>query len=254
MDSGINSSQNSGTQQIKKKSLNSDQEEFAATGEIKSIPFENSKKEEKLSEIYIDLSRFSSTVNPEMMKSDGDYQKPPLSYRFLITLALKSKKSRCIKAKDIAEIIKSLFPYFKDTHVLWIQSMYRTLALNGTNSNGSKSKVKNCFRRLPNSEIGGRAPLGREEDIWTFENKLVAAELDKDLRLEFISATNYNGRLFADLAAKKTAKMTAKKIMGSENDFKVAEIKAASPMPNILEQIVQEPIDLQGNQIEVSII
>ena len=248
MDSGINSTQNSGTQQIKNVSFNSSQEDVAETLPIKNIPRKNPKTCGNFAEIYIDLSRFCSTVNPNLIKSNGDYQKPPLNYRFLITLALKAKKNRCSTANDMIEIIKALFPYFKDTQTLWIQSIHRILGLTGSNSDGSTSKVKNCFRKLPNSEIGGR----RRDDIWTFENKLVADDLDKELHLEFVSATNYNGRLFAALAEKKTAKMAAEIIMQSGKAFKVAEIKAASPMPDILEQIVQEPIDLQGDQIEVS--
>ena len=214
MDSGINSSQNSGTHQIKNISLNSSQEGFAETLPIKNISRKNPKTHGNFEEIYFDLSRFSSTMNPDLVKSDGSYQKPPLTYRFLVTLALKAKRNRCSTANDMIFIIKCLFPYFKDTQALRIQSIHRTLGLTGSNSDGSKSKVKNCFRKLPNSELGG-------DDVWTFENKQAAAELDKDLRLGFFNSTNYNG------------------------------INAATPMPDILWQIIQEPIDLHGNQIEV---
>ena len=43
MDSGINSSQNSGTQQIKNISLNSSQEDFSETQQIKNISRKNPK-------------------------------------------------------------------------------------------------------------------------------------------------------------------------------------------------------------------
>ena len=77
-----------------------------------------------------------------------------------------------------------------------------------------------AFKKFQNSETR----KFYSGNVWTFSNLTIAAELDRDLRLEYIGEQLQTSK-------------------------KQAKIKAATPMPDILELIVNEQIDLDPKQV-----
>ena len=57
--------------------------------------------------------------NYEYEKSPSGYEKPPLKYSSLVTLALKSKRDYCMSVEEMNKFIINIFPFYAYTKAEW---------------------------------------------------------------------------------------------------------------------------------------
>ena len=151
----------------------------------------------------LDLSRFGLVLSPEYQfpESLSYLAKPPLSYKLLITLALKAKVNRCCSMPEMAIFMQTVFPFYKKT------SQYKNWGHSFKSNLTEYGSEKNFTLLLDNENL----PRRSGGSLWTFADHSQAIKWNGQLQEQFRNCS--------------------------------VEIRASTPIPDIVEQIVNENLE-----------